>query len=245
MTVYDVVLFLHTTSAIIMFASLTVDWLAIAGLRVTWTAERGRIWIRALEVSAAFGVWARLAVLGAGIYLAVDAWSWQGWIIVGLVSWIAFVLLGEPLTGKDLREMAAGVRAEQGTLSIALLTRLHNPRMWQSVLTRVGLGARGAVTSLRRELEYHHVDLAAGYQPADWPDDFAATELSRVTALMNRRADAPPITLTCPTALHIDTSPPVDITGPPAALLAWLSGRSNGSGLHPGAAALPTLPPLA
>ena len=50
MTVYDVVLFLHITSAMIMFASLTVDWLAIAGLRVTWTAERGRIWIRALEV---------------------------------------------------------------------------------------------------------------------------------------------------------------------------------------------------
>jgi maleylpyruvate isomerase len=62
---------------------------------------------------------------------------------------------------------------------------------------------------------------------------------------MNRRGDAPPMTLTGPTALHIDTSPPVDITGPPAALLAWLSGRSNGGGLHPGAAALPALPPLA
>ena len=93
MTVCDVVLFLHITSAIIMYASLTVDWLAIAGLRVTWTAEQARIWIRALEVSAAFGVWARLAVLGAGLYLAVDAWSWQGWIIVGLVSWMVFVSL--------------------------------------------------------------------------------------------------------------------------------------------------------
>jgi maleylpyruvate isomerase len=53
------------------------------------------------------------------------------------------------------------------------------------------------------------------------------------------------MTLTGPTALQIDTSPPVDITGPPAALLAWLSGRSNGSGLYPDAAALPALPPLA
>ena len=96
------------------------------------------------------------------------------------------------------------------------------------------------VTGLRRELEYHHVDLAAGY----WPDDFAATELSLVTAWMNRRADAPPMTLAGPTALHIDTTPPLDITGSPAALLAWLSGRSNGAGLHPDAAALPTLPPL-
>ena len=62
---------------------------------------------------------------------------------------------------------------------------------------------------------------------------------------MNRRADAPPMTLTCPTVLHIGTGPPVDITGPATALLAWLSGRSDGSGLHPDAAALPALPPLA
>jgi maleylpyruvate isomerase len=100
------------------------------------------------------------------------------------------------------------------------------------------------VTGLRRELEYHHVDLAAGYQPANWPDDFAATELSVVTAFMNGRADAPPMTLAGPTALHIDTTPPLDITGSPAALLAWLSGRSNGAGLHPDTASLPTLPPL-
>jgi maleylpyruvate isomerase len=46
-------------------------------------------------------------------------------------------------------------------------------------------------------------------------------------------------------ALHVSTSPPVDVIGPPAALLAWLSGRSDGSGLHSGAAALPVLPPLA
>jgi hypothetical protein len=51
----------------------------------------------------------------------------------------------------------------------------------------------------------------------------------------------PPLTV----ALYLDTSPPADITGPPAALLAWLSGRGNGSGLYPDAAALPTLPPLA
>ena len=65
-----------------------------------------------------------------------------------------------------------------------------------------------------------------------------------MTAWMNGRGDAPPMILTGPTALRIDTSPPVDITGPPAALLAWLSGRGNGSGLHPDAAALPALPPL-
>jgi hypothetical protein len=42
MTVYDVVLFAHITAAILVFASLTVDWLAVAGLCGTWTAEQGR-----------------------------------------------------------------------------------------------------------------------------------------------------------------------------------------------------------
>jgi maleylpyruvate isomerase len=104
---------------------------------------------------------------------------------------------------------------------------------------------RGVVPSLRGELEYHHVDLAAGYEPADWPDDFVATELSRVTGLMDRRADAPPMTLTGLAMLRIGTSPPVDVTGPPAAMLAWLAGRSDGSDLDPGSASLPGIPPLA
>lgn len=73
MTVYSVVLFAHITSVIIMFAGVTADWLAVAGLRATRDAGPARAWIRTLQISAAFGPWARLAVLGAGLYLAVDA----------------------------------------------------------------------------------------------------------------------------------------------------------------------------
>lgn len=139
MSVYNVVLFVHITSVTIMFASLTADWLAVGGLRATDSAGPARGWIRALEISAAFGPWARLAVLGAGLYLAVDAWSWPGWIIVGLVSWVAFVVLGEPLTGRELREMSALVRAEHGALPPAVTARLRQPRMWHAVLVRAGL----------------------------------------------------------------------------------------------------------
>jgi hypothetical protein len=138
--IYNIVLFVHITSVIIMFAGVTADWLAVRGLRATREAGTASAWVRTLEISAAFGPWARLAVLGAGLYLAVDQWSWTGWIIVGLISWVAFVILGEPLTGRELREMAAAVRAEYGTLPTALIARLNLPRLWQAVLTRAGLG---------------------------------------------------------------------------------------------------------
>jgi maleylpyruvate isomerase len=149
------------------------------------------------------------------------------------------------------RRPPAAIRADLHRAVRDCLTaiREHPRHLWDAPAIWLGppgrRPVRGVVTSLRRELEYHHVDLAAGYQPASWPDDFPATELPLVTTWMNHRADTPPMTLAGPAALHIGTTPPLDITGPPAALLAWLTGRSNGSGLHPDTAALPALPPLA
>jgi maleylpyruvate isomerase len=144
----------------------------------------------------------------------------------------------------------ADIRADARRAVQECLTaiREHPGSLWDApaIWLRAGRRAvRGVVPTLRGELEYHHADLAAGYQPADWPDDFVAAELSRVTGLMDRRADAPPMTLAGPARLRIGTSPPVDVTGSPAAMLAWLAGRSDGSDLDPGGASLPPIPPLA
>jgi maleylpyruvate isomerase len=56
------------------------------------------------------------------------------------------------------------------------------------------------------EVEIHHVDLDAGYTPADWAPGFA------------RRL------------LH-EAPPPAGVTGPDHALAAWLIGRSDGATL--------------
>lgn len=56
------------------------------------------------------------------------------------------------------------------------------------------------------EVEIHHVDLAAGYGPADWPESFSAR------------------------LLHESAVPP-GVHGPDHAVAAWLIGRSDGSDL--------------
>jgi hypothetical protein len=43
---------------------------------------------------------------------------------------VAFVILGEPLTGRELRALAAAVRAEHGVLPSAVIARMHLPRLW-------------------------------------------------------------------------------------------------------------------
>jgi len=82
------------------------------------------------------------------------------------------------------------------------------------------------------EIEYHHVDLGLDYTPAQWPADFVAPELSALTA---RHLGTGAIT---PELLRSVAD------APEHALLAWLSGRSDGSDLGLPADALPVLPPL-
>lgn len=85
-----------------------------------------------------------------------------------------------------------------------------------------------------REVEIHHVDLAAGYSPADWSPEFAARTLDQVSAQFLTRDDCPVTTLQDPEghSWQVGTTGPT-LTGPAHELAAWLVGRSDGAALTP------------
>lgn len=85
------------------------------------------------------------------------------------------------------------------------------------------------------EVEVHHVDLDLGYTPTHWPAAFVQRQLGRTAADFRSRPDTPAMTLRAlgggaEIVLGGDGAGPV-VCGPQAALLAWLMGRSDGSGL--------------
>jgi hypothetical protein len=137
---YRLVLFTHIVAALGIYAGIALDWLAVARLRLVTTGASARPWVGVLEVSAVFGPWARMLSLAAGLYLAITAWSWEGWIIVGLAAWLLLVVLGEPLTGRELRQLRADAAGQPGELSGEVRARFQSPRLWRAVLTRPGLG---------------------------------------------------------------------------------------------------------
>ncbi|MCI3277799.1 hypothetical protein [Streptomyces cylindrosporus] len=141
MPVDAALLTVHVLAVLTMLASLATDWIGVLRLRHATTLAQARRGVAILEMSAAFGVWGRLAVLATGLWLAIDAWHWQGWIIAGLLGWTALVALGEPLTGKDLRKMAKAARKADDDVTPKLAAKIYHPRLWSSVLTRTGVGA--------------------------------------------------------------------------------------------------------
>ena len=100
-----------------------------------------------------------------------------------------------------------------------------------------------------REVEIHHVDLDAGYGPADWPEAFALRLCRTVAEDMAKRAEGPRVVLRTPEVGHDlvlgDAVASPVVSGPVRAVAAWLIGRSDGNGLTvTPAGPLPPVPPL-
>ena len=96
--------------------------------------------------------------------------------------------------------------------------------------------AHTTVASREKEVEVHRVDLAAGYEPADWPAPFAERLLHRLL----RRTDLPEMVLLWDDRSSGTSGP--RISGSVPALAAWLAGRSDGRDLDVHDGRLPGLP---
>jgi maleylpyruvate isomerase len=95
-----------------------------------------------------------------------------------------------------------------------------------------------------REVEIHHVDLGAGYTPADWPESFTLRMLKQIAERFGDEGLR--VVVRVPELGHdlpIGDGGPT-VSGPANAVTAWLLGRSDGGDLTiDPAGPLPAVPP--
>jgi len=156
--------------------------------------------------------------------------------------------------GRSAADLAADVRAT--AIAFAAEAAGLPDEAWAAQvqgLTGPPIPGRGVLDWRLREVEFHHVDLATGYRPDDWPEEFVTASLPGIAAEFAGRQDAPSCLLLPDGSglgpLQIGPEQPagqqVLVHGPPASQLAWLTGRDDGSSLRvsPDGAVLPVLPP--
>jgi maleylpyruvate isomerase len=139
--------------------------------------------------------------------------------------------------GRPAAELRADVEATAA--AFAAQTANLGTADWGTEVRGMGGNAHPGWYSLWRrltEVEVHHVDLLAGYGPDDWPRDFAVQCLSRVTTDFGRNG-SPAATLQSSDDDRAYRIGPAGTDGGPQVngttrrLLAWLTGRSPGTGL--------------
>jgi maleylpyruvate isomerase len=159
-------------------------------------------------------------------------------------------------SGRSAAELTSDVRAT--AIAFAAEAASLSGESWTAqvqMLAGPAMPARHVLDWRLREVEIHHVDLATGYRPADWPEEFVTDNLPEVAGSFAGREDTPSCQLQPggdfgllqigPVRPERPGPPGVFVNGPPAALLAWLIGRDDGSGLRVFGddAVLPELPP--
>lgn len=144
--------------------------------------------------------------------------------------------------GRPLAEQIADVRATADRFAAEASGMPAEAWQFELPLPTVLQPAALIIWRRLREVEVHHVDLAAGYEPADWPEAFThrllheiATELHGVDLTAHANNLGHPLT--------IGSGGPPTISGPAATLAGWLTGRVADPELtvEP-AGPLPTLP---
>jgi maleylpyruvate isomerase len=103
---------------------------------------------------------------------------------------------------------------------------------WTFHLPPTGLSAAAVPWARLREVEVHHVDLGAGYSPADWPDAFALRLLREIVG----GATAGPALVLRPNGIDHpftigDAAGAPEVSGPIRSIAAWLAGRADGTDL--------------
>ena len=135
---------------------------------------------------------------------------------------------------------------EASTAFRGAATRLPSER-WDFEVRGIGGDPQpvsGFLFGRLREVEIHHVDLDAGYGSSDWDDAFVAKVLGQVPERLGPGVAVPFVAEASDLDAVVrvgEDSAAAHVRGPGHLLLAWLLGRSDGSGLeHDGA--LPAVP---
>jgi len=126
MSTYSIALFLHIVGALVLFATLALEWVSLQQIRTERFSEQVRTWMDILKGASKAGFPSMLATVVTGIYMMVAVWGWAPWLVTTIGALILMIVLA--------RAAAPRLKA----LGQSLMA-ISNPLLWVSVQTRAAI----------------------------------------------------------------------------------------------------------
>lgn len=140
MTLYSALLFLHLAASLVLFAALSIEFLAVSSLRRTVSAEHARLTLRMAGLVPRIAGPSALVILLSGGYLSANIAAWhQGWIQVALLTVVGIAIVGVTLSGRQMRALQNIQIGASGEVSSVFRTRSQNSLLLISICLRGAL----------------------------------------------------------------------------------------------------------
>lgn len=146
MNSYSLLIFLHVTGAVGIFAAWGMEAVLLQRLRETVTVGEARAGLGALRGQGRLGPVAMLTVLVTGIWMMAVAWRGGAWMMTALAAVLVIGVTGSVLGGKAMSRLDAALAGEPDRLpddfgpAVALLT------IGLQVRLAIGIGILGLMT---------------------------------------------------------------------------------------------------
>ena len=106
MEFYFVILFIHITSALVLFMAMAIEWVGISKLQLALKREQIDEWIKFILPLKYIFMSVGTLLLLTGAYMVSAKWNWSAWIIVAMLMWLFLFLHIILVTGKRVEKLS-------------------------------------------------------------------------------------------------------------------------------------------
>ena len=142
MTGRSVALFIHLLGVVTLFIAMGILQRGGAGVRSSSTVQEMRLWLGLVQMTRQMFPTAFVIILGSGLYMANEYWSFDTpWIVVAIVSIVVMAVVGGTVVGRGLAEIGRALTSE-GPVSPELAHLAGRPAPWvaASALNGIAIG---------------------------------------------------------------------------------------------------------
>jgi ABC-type multidrug transport system fused ATPase/permease subunit len=137
MSFYAIVLFFHITGALGLFVGLGLEWLIVHNLMRVNSNSQAVQWLALFKILPPIFLSSGILILISGVYMAVEIWGFNSWIISGLVLYLFLAAFGGIIVSRKVGQIKSELETESDNLSESILVRLKSPLISESLKIRI------------------------------------------------------------------------------------------------------------
>lgn len=133
--IYSIALFLHITGALMLFASISIEWLCVINMRNSTVVETIKESIFNYSRLTAINLTAMILILIPGIYMMAVVWKNASWISIAFIGIILLAVVGGAVTGRKMK-IIKKIMSKENNISPLLRSLLNDNSLMLSIKMR-------------------------------------------------------------------------------------------------------------